>query len=66
MTREQLKDLGGRAAHTFWQGAAATIPAGYLITDWSSAKVLLAGMVIGGGAALLSAARSTVKPSRKP
>lgn len=60
MTNEQWRDLGERAAHTFWQGAVAAAPVSFVPDlDWAQQTAVV--MVTAGLASLLSMAKGMVK-----
>ena len=64
MTREQWADIGERAAWTFVQGAAAAVPTGVVVADWSALRVAGTAAVIGGTAAVLSGLKGIVTGRR--
>jgi len=63
MTKEQWEDIGQRAVATFWQGAVAAAPV-TVAADWGAIRAALVAMAVGGGAALLSSVRNTIKVKR--
>ena len=63
MTKQQWEELAERSAATFWQGAIAAAPV-TVAADWGAVRAALIAMAVGGGAALLSAVKSTVRAKR--
>lgn len=57
LTHDQWEDIAERAIATFWQGAVAATPA-TVLADWSSIRMALTAMAVGGVAALLSALKN--------
>lgn len=54
------KDFTERAVNTFWQGAAPSLAAIQLGTDWSVMKSVAFAAAVGGAGALLSMAKSLI------
>lgn len=63
MTGIQWNDLVDRTVATFWQGAVAATPV-IPLSDWSGIREALVIGATGGIAALLAAARATVRARR--
>lgn len=65
ISKDQWKDIGNRAGHAFWQGAAAAfVPLTALDRDVLVQTGL--AMLAGGVASVLSLLKGMVKESRRP
>jgi hypothetical protein len=62
--KQYWKDFRERALSALWQGAVPILVAAPPATDWSAVKTVAWAAAVGGGAAVLSMAKSIVVRNR--